>query len=663
VTRIDLEQFKATFFEEAFDHLAAIERGVLALEAAPRDPEQLNAVFRAAHSIKGASGTFGLDEVMRFTHVLESLLDRLRDGRLSFSREIGDLLLESNDVLRDLMIAARDGTPPARDADAVSTRLAGFADATPSESAPRPTETAASNGAPARHRVVFTPGADLLRQGMDPLLLLRELAELADVIRVEQQLESLPSLAAMDPETCYLGWALELVTQRSREQILDVFAFVEDTSQIAIERADGAPGEHQASSTTTAPAPARAMAPPRAASGEITSIRVATEKVDRLINLVGELVITQSMISDVAKDFGVEKLVRLREAVGEMERTTRELQERVMAVRMVPIGSVFSRFPRVVRDLSASCGKEIDLEITGGETELDKSVVEQIGDPLMHIVRNAVDHGIEPPDERARMGKPSRGLLTLSACHQGGSVVLEIADDGRGLDTERIREKAVAAGVVESNEKLTTDQIHALIFTSGLSTARVVSDISGRGVGMDVVKRNIEALGGTVGITSSPGRGSCFRIRLPLTLAILDGLTLRVGEGTFIVPLIAVVESLQPRREQLRSVLGQGEVVVVRGQPVPLIRLHRVLGLPGETTDPTCALVVIVEQDDGLVALLVDDVLGQQQVVIKSLERNFRRTEGISAATILGDGRVALILDVPGLVACRRSGVTNAIAA
>jgi two-component system chemotaxis sensor kinase CheA len=242
-------------------------------------------------------------------------------------------------------------------------------------------------------------------------------------------------------------------------------------------------------------------------------------------------------------------------------------------------------------------------------------------------------------------------------------VVLEIADDGRGLDTERIREKAVAAGVVESNEKLTTDQIHALIFTSGLSTARVVSDISGRGVGMDVVKRNIEALGGTVGITSSPGRGSCFRIRLPLTLAILDGLTLRVGEGAFIVPLIAVVESLQPRREQLRSVLGQGEVVVVRGQPVPLIRLHRVLGLPGETTDPTCALVVIVEQDDGLVALLVDDVLGQQQVVIKSLERNFRRTEGISAATILGDGRVALILDVPGLVACRRSGVTNAIAA
>jgi two-component system chemotaxis sensor kinase CheA len=405
------------------------------------------------------------------------------------------------------------------------------------------------------------------------------------------------------------------------------------------------------------------MAPPRAASGEITSIRVATEKVDRLINLVGELVITQSMIADVVKDFGVEKLVRLREAVGEMERTTRELQERVMAVRMVPIGSVFSRFPRVVRDLSASCGKEIDLEITGGETELDKSVVEQIGDPLMHIVRNAVDHGIEPPDERARMGKPSRGLLTLSACHQGGSVVLEIADDGRGLDTERIREKAVAAGVVESNEKLTTDQIHALIFTSGLSTARVVSDISGRGVGMDVVKRNIEALGGTVGITSSPGRGSCFRIRLPLTLAILDGLTLRVGEGTFIVPLIAVVESLQPRREQLRSVLGQGEVVVVRGQPVPLIRLHRVLGLPGETTDPTCALVVIVEQDDGLVALLVDDVLGQQKVVIKSLERNFRRTEGISAATILGDGRVALILDVPGLVACRRSGVTNAIAA
>jgi two-component system chemotaxis sensor kinase CheA len=371
--------------------------------------------------------------------------------------------------------------------------------------------------------------------------------------------------------------------------------------------------------------------------------------VDKLVNLVGELVITQSMISQMVQDFSVEKLHRLRESVTEMERNTRELQERVMAVRMLPIGNTFSRFPRMVRDLAAALNKKIAVRMVGEETELDKGVIEHIGDPLTHLVRNAVDHGVEAPEERQRAGKPEQAVIRLHAFHQGGNVVIEVADDGGGLNTGRIRQKAIAQGLISADDALGEDQLHALIFQPGFSTVTAVSDLSGRGVGMDVVKKNVEALNGTVSIFSEPGRGTRVRIKLPLTLAIIDGLSLQVGQQTYILPLIAISESLQPRPEQVKHVLGQGEVVVVRGEFLPLLRLHHLFAIPTRVTDPSQGLVVIIENEGKKLGLLVDELLGQSQVVIKNLEANFRKVEGVIGATIMGDGRVALILDVQGL--------------
>jgi two-component system chemotaxis sensor kinase CheA len=377
---------------------------------------------------------------------------------------------------------------------------------------------------------------------------------------------------------------------------------------------------------------------------------VPTDRVDHLINLVGELIIAQSMVSQIAGSFSIEKLPALLEAIAATERNTRDLQERVLSIRMVPASAVFNRFPRLVRDLSAASGKLIRLELSGEDTDLDKAVIEGLGDPLTHLVRNAADHGLESPEERADTGKPGEGVIRLSARHVGGAVIIELSDDGRGLDTARIRAKAVERGLVRADEALTDEQLHALIFQPGFSTAAVVSDLSGRGVGMDVVKRNLEALNGSIAIETAPGRGTRFRIRLPLTLAVLDGMALDVGGRVFILPLLAIVESLRPKASEVRTIMGAGEVVMVRGEAIPLLRLHRVLRVPAAVTAPERALVVIAESDGRRVGLLVDQLLGQSQVVIKNLETHFRRVEGVMGATITGEGRVALILDLQGLV-------------
>jgi two-component system chemotaxis sensor kinase CheA len=637
---LDLTRFRETFFQEASEHLETMESALLSLRAGQADGETLNAIFRCAHSIKAGAATFGFEAATHFTHGLESLLDRMRNKQIEATAALVDLLLSSVDMLRALVDAASAGADPPAAWKSLAEDLDRARGGAP-EAAAAAIEEPAGPAAATEYAIGFEPGPELFRLGLDPFLVLRDLAQLG-TLETEADLARLPALEALDPTACYLGWRLRLRSSARLEQIRDAFAFVEDVAAVSI-----APVEAEAQAVRAeqaSPAPQSGM---RAVGRE--TIRVATEKVDGLIDLVGELVIAQSMAAQAMNNFSPERLPQLQAALGDVERHTRELQERVMRIRMTPVGTIFSRFPRLVHDIGQSLDKDIALEIEGEETELDKGVVERIADPLTHLVRNAVDHGIETPAERRRAGKPGRGSLRLNAYHQGGNVIVEVADDGRGLDTARIRAKGVERGLISADESLNDEQIHALIFRPGFSTAETVSDVSGRGIGMDVVKKSVEALNGSVSIQTAFGRGSTVRIKLPLTLAILDGLLLKAGGQTFVMPLVSIVESIRPRREDIRDVAGRGDVIVVRKAPLQLLRLGRVFHIP-ETTDPASGLAVIVEHEGRQLALLVDELLGQQQVVVKSLETNFRKVEGITGATILGDGSAALILDIAGIV-------------
>jgi two-component system chemotaxis sensor kinase CheA len=687
--QIDLSRFKDTYFEEATDHVATIESSLLTLEERSGDRDVLDAIFRAAHSVKGGSGIFGLTAIGEFTHALESVLDRLREGEIACSRDLVDLLLQANDVLRGLLASARTGVPEPGERDAVLVSLgevlkgATASEATSEATAavaavlPESIVDAAPSAAPAgppQWRVHFVPNKDLFRQGLDPLVLFRDLAEVSHVRHVTLHEEALPDHATFDPESCYLGWTFEVETEGGEGPLRDVFLFAEDDAVLEITPivvaapvAVPAAGVEASSKATTPVAGAAAAAPQASAAderrlgqrrvladrrpaAENASIRVATEKVDRLIDLVGEVVISQSMVANIIDTFTEDKLLTLRDAVSVLARNTRELQERIMGIRMMPVGGVFARFPRVVHDMAGALGKDIAVVFEGEETELDKGVIEQIGDPLTHMVRNAADHGIEKPADRIAAGKPAQGTIRLSAFTRGGNVVVEVADDGKGLDTERIRAKALSQGLISEHETLTEEQVNALIFAPGFSTADQVSSLSGRGVGMDVVRRNVQALNGTVAVESKPGKGSLCRITLPLTLAILDGQSLTVGRGQYVLPITSSVESLRPRPQDVQVVVGRGEVVLVRGEAVPLVRLHRLFGVQTDRTDPCTGIVVLVEHDGQRAALLGEELLGQQQVVIKSLDTHYRRTDGVMGATIMGDGSVALILDVPGLL-------------
>lgn len=655
--QIDMQRFHAAFFDEAAEHLAAMEEALLNLERAPDDRELLNGIFRAAHSIKGASGTFGFEQIAHFTHGLEGLLDQMRDGAIVPTHDLVQLLLRSADTLSALVGAAKDGTPLPPEMEQLMQLLEtarGTSDETGASAGTSRSKSSPSPTAAREFTVTFMPGCDLLRHGMDPMLIVRDLHKLGEVVEVVADTSNLPELDQLVPDDCHLGWSIRLRTQKSRDEIQGVFLFVEDGSRIVIEEKTPASGKSAApniSPENNAPSqPRKADNPaPKAKSLESSSIRVSVEKVDELINLVGELVIAQSMVNQVVDQLASDKLPAIQEALVAMNRSTRDLQERVMAVRMVPLTNVFRRFPRVVHDLAGNLGKQITVEISGEETELDKQMIEQLGDPLTHLIRNAVDHGIERPEERLAQGKPAEGTINLRAYHEGGSVVIEIADDGHGLNCERIRKKALAQGLVSPDEQLSDEQIHALIFAPGFSTAEQVTDVSGRGVGMDVVKRNIEALNGSVSIESRPGRGCAFRIRLPLTMAILDGLAVRVSGEIYILPLLSVIESFRPQSGEVKSVVGKGKVLMVRGKPVPLVRLHQMFNTPVSTLEPTQGLVVLVENQGKQLGLLVEELLGQMQVVMKSLEANYQKVEGLSGATILGDGQVAFILDVPGL--------------
>ena len=657
--QVDLNRFRETFFQESAEHLAEMEAGLLRLDQGSFDPELLNAIFLAAHSIKGASGMFGLDDVSRFTHALESLLDLLRSGGVPVTPKLTDLLLRSNDVLRELLAAASGSGPAPERMQGILEELyvAQRTGESPIEETPRVRQSDRAPGGAAAYRVVFRPAPEIFAQGMDPLLILRDLARLGESAAAEVDLSALPTLAELDPERCYVAWNVGLQTAKTVEEIRDVFAFVEDGAEIGVEPESATRGCAAAAPAASAgPSPAGPVAATAVVLRD-ASIRVATSKVDKLVDLVGELVIAQSMAQQIADNFSSARLAELQEALAQMQRHIRELQERVMGVRMLPIGHIFGRFPRLVRDVSMQLGKNVRLEIAGEETELDKGVVEQMSDPLTHLIRNSIDHGIEPAEERAAKGKPEQGLIRLQAFHQAGSVIVEVSDDGRGLDALRIRQKALERDLIAEGDALTEAQICDLVFSPGFSTAEQVSDLSGRGVGMDVVRRNVEALNGSVSIASRPGQGTHVRIQLPLTLAILDGLSVRVGAETYVLPLVAISESIRPQSGQVKTVAGRGEVVMVRGSALPLLRLHRLFGVPTQVTDPCRGLTVIVEHSGQPFALLVDELLGQQQVVIKSLEAHYRKVEGVLGATILGDGRAALILDVAGLAQiARRAG-------
>ena len=754
---IDLEQFHEVFFEESLEGLDVMEHGLLAINGGEQpDIDVINTIFRAAHSIKGGSGTFGFMAIANFTHVLETLLDEARDGSRILGTDAVDLLLQSCDCLRAMVVSLQAGEPindttsaplvtafeamlasdvivapaetPSQDASPAETTsvvdpaaipsidsglshndiveasingVLGSGDDTVLDDGDSGETEGSSGGSGSEWKITFQPDPEILMTGNEPLRLFRELAAMGE-LRTEAHTQLIPDFDHLSADECFISWTLWLKADVSRDDILEVFdwvidecklevelvgdglasaapATIEEPVQIAEEPSEEEPSEEEPSeeepseevlaapisvsesTPASAPTPKVAVAKaaalkqgddaaPTSAASSSSSIRVGIDKVDSLINLVGELVITQSMLSELGNNFEMAKLDRLSNGLEQLLQNTKELQESVMRIRMLPISFAFNRFPRMIRDLAQKTGKVVDLKLSGEQTELDKTVMEQIGDPLVHLVRNAIDHGIEPTEERIANGKPEQGVIKLDAYHQGGNIVIEISDDGRGINPDIILAKAIEKGLVSEDDDLSESRIFDLIFEPGFSTAAVVSDISGRGVGMDVVRRNIKSLGGRIEILSKLGIGSTFKVYLPLTLAIVDGQLVRVGTETYIVPLISIVESLQIKPELVNRVSGEMALYRLREDNVPIIPIYKEFGIEADNTDLENGLLVVVEGEGQKIGLLVDDLLAQQQVVIKSLVNNYKRVEGISGATILGDGSVSMILDVAGLI-------------
>ena len=742
---IDMSQFYQVFFEESQEHLASMETLLLELDIRNPDAEQLNAIFRAAHSIKGSAGTFGFTDLAEVTHILENLLDRIRKGELALRPEMIDAFLDAGDVLKELLEAHRGNG--AADPGLVATMCKRLSELTMSAAVPAPViaVSAVETGVPtmlARPEgldvsFVLDMDADAAAATIDNLVAelgqqwgvavtgrasaadapwhlriaadadmetvrgMLEFIARSDSIRIEPSGSTTPTadsgedaygffddVSSAASVEAHESWGLFSDASAEAETASpaggDSYGFFVDLPAPA--SADAAPSASSLAAeagsegdgfgffvdvpaavvTPPSPLPAGAdtamelppppakpvadrRATPRGGAGMETSIRVDVDKVDQLINLIGELVITQAMLAQSASDIDPVKYERLHNGLAQLERNTRDMQESVMSIRMMPISVVFSRFPRVVRDLAQKLGKQIELKTLGEGTELDKGLIERISDPLTHLVRNSLDHGIEMPEERIAKGKSPIGTITLKAYHQGGSIVIEVNDDGAGLDRSRILAKAREKGLPAS-EQMSDGEVWQLIFEPGFSTAEQVTEVSGRGVGMDVVKRNISAMGGRVEIESMSGIGTRMTVRLPLTLAILDGMSVAAGKETYIIPLGYVIESLQVERAMIRSVSGVERLIQVRGEFLPVAALYEVFGIPGTERQLERGIMVVVEADGAKAALFIDALLGQHQVVIKSLESNYRKVPGISGATIMGDGHVALILDVAALV-------------
>ena len=728
---IDLSQFHAVFFEESFEGLELMEAALLDLDVDNPDSEQINAIFRAAHSIKGGSGTFGFVQVSEFTHILETLLDKVRDGGHAIDADGIELFLQSVDCLRGLLEALQaEQEPDLQRANQLTGVFQAVLDgATYADSSSQvntnppqdkginevlepelPVIPEAENLGAVRQqigfKIDFKPDTDMLKGGNDPVRMLRELATLGE-IKTTLDASELPPLESLVADNCYVSWHIELMTSCKIDDVEEVFEWVEDECELSItpimadapntsnSQSEDAQSNSNVQATDTKgerlvmpsgplpsldklqlPSPAvpkssevvhpiessvqEAITTPVEAKPakakpvkvESSSIRVGIDKVDSLINLVGELVITQSMLGQMGSasdSINEENISHLREGLVQLEQNTRELQDSVMRIRMLPISFTFNRLPRMVRDISLQLGKQVQLELSGENTELDKTVMEKISDPMVHLIRNALDHGIEMPEVRKAAGKPELGTIALNAFHQGGSIVIEMRDDGGGIDTERLLAKARGNGLVGESELLTQDQKLELLFAPGLSTSEQVSDLSGRGVGMDVVRRNIQELNGSVEVSTEIGKGSKFRIRLPLTLAILDGQLVTVADQTYIFPLVSISESLQIDGARVNNLAGGSDVYSLREEYIPILRLDRLFGLRQGDAVLDGSLLVVIESEGQKIGVVVDELLAQQQVVIKSLEDNYIRVLGVSGATILGDGNVAMILDAVGL--------------
>ncbi|SER93045.1 chemotaxis protein CheA [Rhizobium sp. NFR03] len=747
---MDMNEIKEIFFQECEEQLAELESGLLRLNDGDRDPETVNAVFRAVHSIKGGAGAFGLDDLVSFAHVFETTLDCVRSNKLEPTQDVLKVMLKSADVLADLTNCARDGgsVDEARskqlirelEALAHGTPLPGAAEA-PAKTVAKPAAAKPATAAPApvapndegfmpvafsfddfdpdavpvevpTFEISFKPNADLYRKGNEATLLLRDLSRLGEM-SIHCDMDSLPSLDGLNPEDAYFSWKISLRTDKGEDAIRGVFEFAEWDCELAIaELAEGeqpeavegeapmqavpfdlsildeepehplgvveeeeqiAAGEREAAVTALetasnvlnlASAAAKAadakQAPANAASAQQAAaagqtIRVDLDRVDRLINLVGELVINQAMLSQSVIENDANGTSSINMGLEELQQLTREIQDSVMAIRAQPVKPVFQRMARTVREIADITGKSVRLITEGENTEVDKTVIDKLAEPLTHMIRNAVDHGLEMPEKRIALGKNPEGTVRLTAKHRSGRIIIELADDGAGINRERVRQKAIDNDLIAADANLSDEEIDNLIFHAGFSTAEKVSDLSGRGVGMDVVKRSIQALGGRINISSKPGQGSVFTMSLPLTLAVLDGMVVTVASQTLVVPLTAIVETLQPDAASIHSFGATQRLISIRNSFCPLVDVGRILNFRATQANPVEGVALLVESEGGgQRALMVDAIQGQRQVVIKSLEANYTHVPGIAAATILGDGRVALILDVDAVVAASR---------
>ena len=681
---IDIEQFHGVFFDESDEHLDDMEQLLMSLDVESPDPEELNSIFRAAHSIKGGSGIFGFDALMNLTHVMENLLDKARNNELSVTADIVNVLLETLDVLKDTLNAYRDETPVPEDSIAERIKiLNGVINGQSTDLAPGDGDDASEVSVNAQNESAQDDSFGFFDDEPNSAI---EAADdsfgFFDNEPVNEALSHGDNTKSENNDDDGFGFfddeisknTVDAQTETTNAETAEVeqgFGFFEDApsatninTSLEIASSNNAQSASTQSNTATtsnndkaptsgvAPTTTQAKTPPKppakkSTARESASIRVDTTKIDAMVNLVGELVITQSMLSLIGQDVEGQVGERLQLAIDELQRNTREIQESVMSMRMLPLTATFNRFPRLVRDLAGKLGKQVELVLQGGSTEIDKSLIEKIVDPLTHLVRNSIDHGIEMPDKRVAAGKPEKGTVILSAEQKGGSIIISIIDDGGGLHRDKILDKARSNGLTVSDD-MPDSEVWQLIFQPGFSTAEAITDVSGRGVGMDVVRRNIESIGGRIDIESSVGEGSAFFIHLPLTLAIVDGMCVSVGKQIFVIPLLNIIESFQPTKQQLKT-LGNDTVLYIRDQYWPLVPLYDFMEVEDAALSPTEGIVVLLESSKKRFGVLVDALVGQQQVVIKSLEEHYRKVAGIAGATIMGDGKVALIIDADSI--------------
>ena len=681
---IDIEQFHGVFFDESDEHLDDMEQLLMSLDVESPDPEELNSIFRAAHSIKGGSGIFGFDALMNLTHVMENLLDKARNNELSVTADIVNVLLETLDVLKDTLNAYRDETPVPEDSIAERIKiLNGVINGQSTDAASGDGDDASEVSVNAQNESAQDDSFGFFDDEPNSAI---EAADdsfgFFDDEPVNEALSHGDNTKSENNDDDGFGFfddeisnnTVDAQTETTKAETAGVeqgFGFFEDApsatninTSLEIASSNNAQSastqlntattsnNDKAPTTGVAPTTTQAKTPPKppakkSTARESASIRVDTTKIDAMVNLVGELVITQSMLSMIGQDVEGQVGERLQLAIDELQRNTREIQESVMSMRMLPLTATFNRFPRLVRDLAGKLGKQVELVLQGGSTEIDKSLIEKIVDPLTHLVRNSIDHGIEMPDKRVAAGKPEKGTVILSAEQKGGSIIISIIDDGGGLHRDKILDKARSNGLTVSDD-MPDSEVWQLIFQPGFSTAEAITDVSGRGVGMDVVRRNIESIGGRIDIESSAGEGSAFFIHLPLTLAIVDGMCVSVGKQIFVIPLLNIIESFQPTKQQLKT-LGNDTVLYIRDQYWPLVPLYDFMEVEDAALSPTEGIVVLLESSKKRFGVLVDALVGQQQVVIKSLEEHYRKVAGIAGATIMGDGKVALIIDADSI--------------